>query len=180
MGLLSILRKMKKSEKEPRILILGLDNAGKTTIVKRLSDEDIAQTTSTQGFNIKSLDHDGVKLNMWDIGGQKAIRTYWKNYMDQTDCLIYVVDSSDKKRMEETGCELNQLMEDESLAGVPVLVFANKQDLANALSAAEVSETLNLQAFRDRKWQIQGCSAKSGEGLEEGLTWTVKAATEGC
>ncbi|KAJ9459224.1 ADP-ribosylation factor-like protein 3 [Diplonema papillatum] len=175
MGLLSLLRKMKRSEKEPRVLILGLDNAGKTTIVKKLSDEDISQICPTQGFNIKSVDHDGVKLNMWDIGGQKTIRTYWRNYFDETDCLIYVVDSADKKRMEDTATELNLLMEEEQLAGVPVLVFANKQDLASAESAAEISKALNLHAFRDRKWQIQGCSALKGEGLEEGLTWAVKA-----
>ena len=86
------------SDKEPRVLILGLDAAGKTTILKKLSDEDATHTSPTQGFNIKTLEHDGVKLNMWDIGGQKAIRTYWRNYMEGTDCLIYVVDSADKKR----------------------------------------------------------------------------------
>jgi len=175
MGLLNLLRKMKRNEKEPRILILGLDNAGKTTIVKKLSDEDISHISPTKGFNIKSLDHDGVKLNMWDIGGQKTIRTYWKNYMDDTDCLIYVVDAADKKRMEEVGCELSLLMEEESLHNVPVLVFANKQDLAGALKASEVSECLNLDELRDRKWQIEGCSAMTGDGLEEGLSWAVKA-----
>ena len=87
-----------RSDKEPRVLILGLDAAGKTTILKKLSDEDATHTSPTQGFNIKTLEHDGVKLNMWDIGGQKAIRTYWRNYMEGTDCLIYVVDSADKKR----------------------------------------------------------------------------------
>eukprot|EP01064_Diplonema_japonicum_P031013 TRINITY_DN5416_c1_g1_i1.p1 TRINITY_DN5416_c1_g1~~TRINITY_DN5416_c1_g1_i1.p1 ORF type:complete len:179 (+),score=48.57 TRINITY_DN5416_c1_g1_i1:113-649(+) len=177
MGLLSLLRKMKRSDKEPRVLILGLDNAGKTTIVKKLSQEDITQICPTQGFNIKSLDHDGVKLNMWDIGGQKTIRTYWRNYFDETDCLIYVVDSADKNRIIDTGDELTRLLEEEKLGGVPVLVFANKQDLAGALSPSELSEHLNLSSIRDRKWQIQGCSATKGEGLEEGLTWAVKAST---
>ena len=70
------------------MLVLGLDNSGKTTILKKLSDEDITQIMPTQGFNIKSLMHDGFKLNVWDIGGQKSIRPYWRNYYDQTDALV--------------------------------------------------------------------------------------------
>jgi ADP-ribosylation factor-like protein 3 len=107
MGLLNLLRKLKKvrfsqrmvylkhinyfktqSDNEARLLVLGLDNSGKTTILKKLSDEDITQIMPTQGFNIKSLMHEGFKLNVWDIGGQKSIRPYWRNYYDQTDALV--------------------------------------------------------------------------------------------
>lgn len=174
MGLLSLLRQLKKSDGEARILVLGLDNAGKTTILKKLSDEDIATITPTQGFNIKSLMHEGFKLNVWDIGGQKSIRPYWRNYFDQTDSLMYVIDSSDRKRLEETGDELSKLLEEDKLAGVPLLVLANKQDLLNALPPDEVAEGLNLFSIRDRPWQIQPCSAKNGEGLQEGMEWLVK------
>src|SRR5690554_4001730 len=102
MGLLSLLRKLKKTEKEMRILLLGLDNAGKTSCLKKLSDEEISHIMPTQGFNIKSLQQEGFKLNVWDIGGlnlfffefffvpfadvllfslgQKSIRPYWQNY----------------------------------------------------------------------------------------------------
>jgi len=99
MGLLTLLRKLKKTDQEARLLVLGLDNSGKTTILKKLSDEDITTIMPTQGFNIKSLMHDGFKLNVWDIGGQKSIRPYWRNYFDQTDALIYVIDSADRRRM---------------------------------------------------------------------------------
>merc|ERR1712031_133200 len=99
-------RKMKKDEKEARILMLGLDNAGKTTILKKLSEEDISHIMPTQGFNIKSLVHEGFKLNVWDIGGQSTIRPYWKNYFENTDALIYVVDSSDRRRLDEASEEL--------------------------------------------------------------------------
>lgn len=77
---------------------------------------------------------DGFKLNVWDIGGQRAIRPYWQNYFTNTDALIFVIDSTDKRRLEECGLELANLLEQEKLQNVPVLIFANKQDLITALS----------------------------------------------
>mmetsp|Transcript_12333 Transcript_12333/g.21375 ORF Transcript_12333/g.21375 Transcript_12333/m.21375 type:complete len:181 (+) Transcript_12333:87-629(+) len=174
MGLLTLLRKLKSTSSELRILVLGLDNAGKTTILKKLSEEDITHIMPTQGFNVKSVQHEGFKLNMWDIGGQKTIRPYWRNYFDSTDALIYVIDSADRRRLDETGVELNMLLEEDKLAGIPLLIFANKQDLLNAYPAKEVAESLNLHSIRDRKWQIQPCSAKNGDGLQDGLEWLMK------
>mmetsp|Transcript_11074 Transcript_11074/g.18107 ORF Transcript_11074/g.18107 Transcript_11074/m.18107 type:complete len:179 (-) Transcript_11074:370-906(-) len=174
MGLLTLLRKLKSTSSEFRILVLGLDNAGKTTILKKLSDEDITHIMPTQGFNVKSVQHEGIKLNMWDIGGQKTIRPYWRNYYESTDALIYVIDSADRRRIDETGMELNALLEEDKLAGTPLLIYANKQDLLTALPAKEIAESLNLHSIRDRKWQIQACSAKNGEGLTEGLEWLMK------
>jgi len=120
------------------------------------------------------LNHDGFKLNVWDIGGQKAIRPYWRNYFEQTDAMVYVIDSADRKRIEETGLELADLLEEDKLSGVPVIVLANKQDLVTALSPNEVADGLNLYSIRDRPWQIQACSAKTGEGLQDGMEWLVK------
>lgn len=154
--------------------MLGLDNSGKTSILKRLSDEDITHIMPTQGFNIKSLLHEGFKLNVWDIGGQKTIRPYWKNYFENTDAMIYVVDSSDRRRLEEAGEELQELLAEDKLGGIPILIFANKQDLISAVPQEEIVECLQLMAITDRPWQIQPSSAKTGVGLEEGMQWTVK------
>ncbi|KAF4758480.1 ADP-ribosylation factor protein 3, partial [Perkinsus olseni] len=173
MGLLSILKKLKRDEREARILVLGLDNAGKTTILRKLSDEDITQVMPTQGFNIKSLVRDGFKLNVWDIGGQKTIRPYWSNYFEATDGLVFVIDSADRRRLEESGKELNELLQEDKLGGTALLVFANKQDLLQALPANEISEALHLDNIRDRTWTIQACSAKSGEGVQDGMEWLV-------
>ena len=129
MGLLSQLRALKKKDSEARILVLGLDNAGKTTILKALSQEEVSNVMPTQGFNIKSLQQDKFKLTVWDIGGQRAIRTYWKNYYQNTDGLIYVVDSSDEERLAESKEELLAILVEEELKNVPLLVFANKQDI---------------------------------------------------
>ena len=173
MGLLDFLFK-KSTPKEARILILGLDNAGKTCVLKKLSDEDITHIMPTQGFNIKAITQANFKLNVWDIGGQRAIRPYWRHYFDETDVLIYVIDCADGKRLEESASELEQLLDEEKLAGVPLLVFANKQDLVGAKPPAEVAEMLHLQTIRDRVWQIQPCSAKTGQGLNEGMDWVVR------
>eukprot|EP00057_Strongylocentrotus_purpuratus_P008780 XP_011663254.1 PREDICTED: LOW QUALITY PROTEIN: ADP-ribosylation factor-like protein 3 [Strongylocentrotus purpuratus] len=176
-GLLDLLRKMKRKDtRELRVLLLGLDNAGKTTILKFLSNESHDNISPTQGFNIKSVNANGLKLNVWDIGGQRKLRPYWKNYIQSTDVLIYVIDSCDRDRFEETGLELQDLLEEEPLQGTPVLIYANKQDLLGAASPADLSddEALSLRSIRGRAWQIQRCSALTGEGLKEGMLWVMK------
>uniref|UniRef100_A0A3Q4B536 ADP-ribosylation factor-like protein 3 n=1 Tax=Mola mola TaxID=94237 RepID=A0A3Q4B536_MOLML len=172
---LNLVHKLKQSpDQEVRLLLLGLDNAGKTTLLKQLAGEDISHITPTQGFNIKSVQSDGFRLNVWDIGGQRKIRPYWRNYFENTDVLIYVIDSSDGKRFEETSLELTELLEEEELVGVPLLIFANKQDLVTAMPASELAESLNLHTIRDRMWQVQACSAVTVEGLQDGMTWVCR------
>ncbi|XP_016305117.1 ADP-ribosylation factor-like protein 3 [Sinocyclocheilus anshuiensis] len=178
MGLLSVLRRLKNSpEQEVRILLLGLDNAGKITILKQLASEDISHIMPTQGFNIKSVQSQGFKLNVWDIGGQRKIRPYWRNYFENTDLLIYVIDSSDRKRFDETAQELAELLDEEKLNMVPLLIFANKQDMMMAATAAEITESLNLHTIRDRIWQIQSCSALTTEGVQDGMVWLCRNIT---
>lgn len=101
---------------------------------------------------------------MWDIGGQKAIRPYWKNYYDNTDGMVFVVDSSDEERLNECVEELNSLLAEEGLAKVPLLVYANKQDLQFALEAEEILNHLKLMEIQNRTWNIQACSALTKEG----------------
>eukprot|EP00501_MAST-03F_sp_TOSAG23-6_P000926 GSMAST32.ASY1.ANO1.962.1 assembled CDS len=157
MGLLDLLRKLKSSDNEARILVLGLDNAGKTTILKKLSKEEISHIMPTQGFNIKKLKLGEFSLNVWDIGGQKTIRPYWRNYYENTDSSL----------------ELAELLNEEKLSNANVLVFANKSDLLSAAPADSISKLLRLHNITDREWAIQSCSAKEGEGLEDGLATVV-------
>lgn len=173
MGLLTILKKMKQKEKEMRLLMLGLDNAGKTTILKKFNGEDIDTISPTLGFNIKTLEYKSYKLNIWDVGGQKSLRSYWKNYYESTDGLIWVVDSADKWRLEDCKKELHALLQEERLVGATLLVFANKQDIAGALSADEIKQILDLDSIKSHHWQIIGCSAVTGLRLLDGIDWLI-------
>ncbi|KAK0081579.1 hypothetical protein PV325_011922 [Microctonus aethiopoides] len=173
MGLLTILKKLKQKEKEMRILMLGLDNAGKTTILKRINGEPIDTISPTLGFNIKTLEHRGHKLNVWDVGGQKSLRSYWRNYFEATDGLIWVVDSADKRRLEDCKIELYKLLQEERLLGASLLIFANKQDLPGALSPMEIAEVLDLSNITTHHWQIFKCSAVTAENLVNGIDWIL-------
>ena len=174
MGLLSILRKLKEKEKDVRILMLGLDNAGKTTILKKFNGKDINSVSPTLGFNIKTLEHKGYNLNIWDVGGQKSLRSYWRNYFEITDGLIWVVDSADKRRMHDCKSELHSLLREERLLGATLLVFANKQDLSGALSTEEIKTALQLDDIKTHHWQIIWCSAVTGDNLLEGMDWLLQ------
>ncbi|WJX89857.1 ADP-ribosylation factor-like protein 2, variant 2 [Trifolium repens] len=175
MGLLSIIRKIKKKEKEMRILMVGLDNSGKTTIVLKINGEDTSVISPTLGFNIKTITYQKYTLNIWDVGGQKTIRSYWRNYFEQTDGLVWVVDSSDLRRLDDCKMELDNLLKEERLSGSSLLILANKQDIKGALAPAEIAKVLNLEAMdKSRHWMIVGCSAYTGEGLLEGFDWLVQ------
>ncbi|XP_072987673.1 ADP-ribosylation factor-like protein 2 [Typha latifolia] len=175
MGLLSIIRKIKRKEKEMRILMVGLDNSGKTTIVLKINGEDTSVISPTLGFNIKTIKYQKYSLNIWDVGGQKTIRSYWRNYFEQTDGLVWVVDSSDVRRLDDCRAELHNLLKEERLSGASLLVFANKQDIQGALKPEEIVKVLNLDAMdKTRHWEIVGCSAYTGEGLLEGFDWLVQ------
>nr|XP_060613851.1 ADP-ribosylation factor-like protein 2 [Anolis sagrei ordinatus] len=173
MGLLSILKKMRQKERELRLLMLGLDNAGKTTILKKFNGDEIDTISPTLGFNIKTLEHRDFKLNIWDVGGQKSLRSYWRNYFESTDGLIWVVDSADHPRLEDCKRELQSLLVEERLAGATLLIFANKQDLPGALTATAIQEALDLEGIQSHHWCIQGCSAYTGENLLAGIDWLL-------
>ncbi|BGP38958.1 ADP-ribosylation factor-like protein 2 [Rhodotorula kratochvilovae] len=161
MGLLTIIRKARLKERQVRVLMLGLDNAGKTTICKAILGEDVDEVSPTLGFNIRTIIHQGYNLNVWDIGGQTSLRPYWRNYFEQTDAVVWVVDSSDRARMEDCKRELHELLMEERLMGASLLVFANKQDIANAMTVDEISEALDLPKLTSsHHWSIQPCSAR--------------------
>ncbi|KAL0092378.1 ADP-ribosylation factor family-domain-containing protein [Phycomyces blakesleeanus] len=161
------------SKTEVKIIIVGLDNAGKTTILYKLLMNQVVTTTPTIGSNVEEVEYKNIKFLMWDIGGQESLRASWKTYYINTKAVIMVIDSTDANRLPVAKHELHQMMESEQLQNASLLVFANKQDVKGALSASQISEALGLTHLKDRQWHIQACSALSGDGLFEGLDWVV-------
>ncbi|WFD27701.1 Arf GTPase arl1 [Malassezia nana] len=125
------------------------------------------------GFNVETVEYKNIQLQVWDLGGQSSIRPYWRCYYADTAAIIYVVDASDHDRMPTARAELMAMLAEEELANSKLLVFANKQDLPNAMNEAQVGKAIGLDELRDRQWSIWRCCAKDGTGLNEGLDWYV-------
>ncbi|CAD7077903.1 unnamed protein product [Hermetia illucens] len=159
--------------KQVRILMVGLDAAGKTTILYKLKLGEVVNTIPTIGFNVETVTYKNVCFTVWDVGGQDKIRPLWRHYFQNTQGLIFVVDSNDRYRIGEAKKELDCLLSESELKNSLLLVFANKQDLADAMTPSELAEKLGLHNLR-RKWYIQATCATEGYGLFEGLDWVSK------
>lgn len=158
---------------EARILMLGLDAAGKTTIVYKLKLGEVLNSVPTIGFNVETVEFKNIKFNVWDVGGQDKIRVLWRHYYPGTDGLIFVVDSSDRNRIDLAKKELHKMLEEEDLRDAVVLVLANKQDMG-VMPVSEVIDKMELSDLKGREWFCQGTSAMNGAGLYEGLNWLSK------
>jgi small GTP-binding protein len=158
-------------KKDVRILMVGLDAAGKTTILYQLKMGETVKTIPTIGFNVETLEYKNLNFTVWDVGGQDKIRVLWKHYYQNTDGLIFVVDSNDVDRIEDAAEELKKMLAEEELKDCCVLVLANKQDLNGALPPNKVKEKLGMESLKGRNWLVQGTSATTGQGLKEGLDW---------
>ncbi|XP_043713389.1 ADP-ribosylation factor 1-like [Telopea speciosissima] len=159
------------AKREMRILMVGLDAAGKTTILYKLKLGEIVTTIPTIGFNVETVEYKNVSFTVWDVGGQDKIRPLWRHYFQNTQGLIFVVDSNDKERILEARDELHRMLNEDELRDATLLVFANKQDLPNAMTVSEITDKLGLHSLRQRRWYIQSTCATSGQGLYEGLDW---------
>lgn len=131
--------------------LVGLDAAGKTTILYKLKLGEVVTTIPTIGFNVESVEYRNLNFTVWDVGGQDKIRPLWRHYFQNTQGLIFVVDSNDRDRIGEAAEELQKMLSEEDLANAAVLVFANKQDLPNAMPTTEVTDKLRLHNLRNRE-----------------------------
>eukprot|EP00199_Chlamydomonas_sp_CCMP681_P003593 CAMPEP_0119104100 /NCGR_PEP_ID=MMETSP1180-20130426/2401_1 /TAXON_ID=3052 ORGANISM="Chlamydomonas cf sp, Strain CCMP681" /NCGR_SAMPLE_ID=MMETSP1180 /ASSEMBLY_ACC=CAM_ASM_000741 /LENGTH=181 /DNA_ID=CAMNT_0007088773 /DNA_START=124 /DNA_END=669 /DNA_ORIENTATION=- len=167
------------SGKEYKVVMVGLDNAGKTTILYRMSLGETVQSTATVGSNVEVVRYKNIQMEIWDLGGQQSLRPFWATYFKMADCVIMVVDSTDRARIGVTKAELMILLENEDLARTPILVLANKQDLKDAMSQEEMTTALSLHSVRNHDWHIQACCALTGEGLLEALAWVYQRTRPG-
>lgn len=162
------------NKKELRILMLGLDSAGKTTILYNIKCNDEINTLPTVGFNVETLKYKNILLNLWDVGGQDKIRPLWRHYYTGSQGLIFVLDCADRDRIDEARIELAKILENKEMAGAPLLVFANKQDQKYAMKATEVPSLLGLDKMVNRAWFVQPSCAKERKGLDPGLNWLIQ------
>ncbi|XP_002731162.1 uncharacterized protein LOC100371958 [Saccoglossus kowalevskii] len=158
-------------KKEVRLLMMGLDAAGKTTLLYKLKLGEVVTTIPTIGFNVETVEHKGISFTTWDVGGRGKIRPLYRHYYANTDGIVFVIDSSDRERFSEAKEEMERLIGEDELRESAILVVANKQDLANAMTPDEIRDKLQLEKYRDRKIYVQGAISIEGDGLYEGLDW---------
>ncbi|CAL1536132.1 unnamed protein product [Lymnaea stagnalis] len=157
---------------EMRVVTLGLDGAGKTSILFKLKQNEFIPTIPTIGFNVETVEYKNFKFTIWDVGGQHKIRPLWKHYYFNTQAVIFVVDSSNRERLEEAQGELVKLVQEKELKEASLLIFANKQDVEECVTIEELTEQFGLlKLCCNRSWHLQACDGKSGQGLADGLEW---------
>lgn len=154
------------------MLLLGLDSAGKTTIITHLKFGKAKNTVPTIGFNVETIKHKRLEMNIWDVGGQDRLRPLWRHYYSGTSGIVFVVDSADSARLEKSRDELHALMREEELRDACVLVLANKQDLPDAKSSDDVANAMEMDQITHTHHTLPGC-AKSGEGVGEAMDWLI-------
>uniref|UniRef100_A0A6B2LLI4 ADP-ribosylation factor n=1 Tax=Arcella intermedia TaxID=1963864 RepID=A0A6B2LLI4_9EUKA len=162
-------------KKEYKILMVGLDAPGKTTILYKLKLGDIVTTIPTIGFNVETISLHSRNYTLWDVGGPDKIRALWRHYYEGIDATIFVIDANDVQRLEEAIFEWKRLAYAVELANVPSLIFANKQDLPGALPPEEIESMMGITARYGRFMHVQGSIATQGVGLAEGFAWLNSA-----
>ncbi|XP_061648907.1 ADP-ribosylation factor-like protein 6 isoform X3 [Phyllopteryx taeniolatus] len=162
-------------KKEVNVLCLGLDNSGKTTIINRLKPANTPgqEIVPTIGFNIEKFKSSSLSFTVFDMSGQSRYRNLWEHYYKESHAIVFVIDSNDKLRMVVAKEELDTLLNHGDICNkkLPVLFFANKMDLRDAMSSVKVSQMLCLENIKDKPWHICASNAIEGEGLQEGMDW---------
>ena len=162
-----------------RTKFIGLDGAGKTTILYQLKQGKVVNTIPTKGFNLETIEYGNVRYQIWDVGINSQTRPLLRHYYAQTIAVVFVIDCHDKDRYREAVDELlDDVVKADELKGFPILVLDNKQDLAGAMSRDEiVGDLIYKSGLTGRKWEVFPVSGLKGEGLREGLDWLTGVLT---
>ena len=152
-----------------RLLMLGLDNSGKTTLLYKMKLGEIQTTMPTIGFNVENIKYKKLDLIVWDIGGQDRLRALWKHYFKDMNGVIFMVDINDNYRISEVLHELRLLSSEKELEGLPFLIFLNKVDLQNKINQSEFNQ--KCSQFIKSSYYIQPCSVHRDLGIKEGFDW---------
>ncbi|KAJ4458539.1 putative Arf/Sar family; other [Paratrimastix pyriformis] len=173
MGALLAVAKRIFATKKLDVCILGLDNSGKTTILEAMCGTlQLKNTVPTIGMNVKQLKSNGVTMKAFDLGGQQRFRSEWLRYAAECDCILYVVDAADERRLPESRYEINRLLEDAGFAQKPILIVANKCDLPH-MEPERIIQGLNLDYITDNRWAVVPISAMQRTRIPEVIKWLV-------
>ncbi|KAM6893856.1 ADP-ribosylation factor-like protein 13B isoform 3-T3 [Xenentodon cancila] len=176
------LKRWREPARKVTLVMVGLDNAGKTATVRGIQGENPQDVAPTVGFSKVDLKQGKFEVTIFDLGGGKRIRGIWKNYYSESHGVVFVVDSSDVQRIQETRDTMAEVLQHPRIAGKPVLVLANKQDQEGALAEADIIENLSLEKLVNENkclCQIEPCSAVLGYGkkvdksIKKGLNWLL-------
>lgn len=161
-------------DKQYKCVVLGLNNAGKTSVLYSLLLGKLVPTQPTLGSNVEEFSFKNMKFVAWDLGGQELLRHSWSLFYANTDAVLIVVDSADPSGFPTLREEIRKIISHPDLANACILIYANKQDLPSAMKPTEVAASLGLaEIITKHSWTIQGCSATTQTGLNEGLSWVV-------
>ncbi|KAJ3222926.1 ADP-ribosylation factor-like protein 6 [Clydaea vesicula] len=186
----SLLQQLGLLKKKVNVLMVGLDNSGKTTLINNFSAEKISpiDVVPTVGFTISQFNKKNVHITCFDMSGQGKYRDLWEHYYNDTDAIIFVVDLSDKLRccvardeleimLANNGSNFFKMFKVNSFKKialkekrVPILFFGNKSDLPDIMEPAECSQILGLENIKNHNCS---CNALTGEGLESGMGWLI-------
>jgi len=159
--------------KNATILLLGLDNAGKTTLLYKLKNRSLKMFIPTQRAQLDEVTYGNVKFRAWDLGGHDQVRILWKDYFFEADSFIFVVDVSDQGRYQEAKNELHSLLKDDHVGNAPILIFGNKIDLKPEMTREELLEILELKPIMNKRRDIEVflCSLLRDDKFSEGFSW---------
>ncbi|MHA1270273.1 MAG: ADP-ribosylation factor-like protein [Candidatus Helarchaeota archaeon] len=166
-----------KSKKNIKMVMIGLDNAGKTSILNYLKSGEMTQTIPTIGVNYESVKFKNLLFNCYDIGGQVAFRQFWGEAVQDCNALLFVMDSADRQRIEEVKKEFTSIVNEFLPPKVPILILSNKIDIEGHMTEAEIANTFNMPELEKRTWHIQETSVITGYGLVEAFIWLYQQLT---
>mmetsp|Transcript_20746 Transcript_20746/g.21400 ORF Transcript_20746/g.21400 Transcript_20746/m.21400 type:complete len:183 (+) Transcript_20746:63-611(+) len=167
----NILKKITEHRNPYRVLFIGLDAAGKTTILYKLTSNCPEQIIPTIAFSIETIQYNNIHITAWDVGGRSNLRPLWRHYYPNTNGVVFVIDSNDRDRMEDVIDQFKRFTLEEELLGVPILVFANKADLPKSMTIEEITQQLTKSGIDLSRFHIIQTIATEGTGLKEGLSW---------